>query len=465
METIKTFINLFKKHKPLVYLVGDCMIDEYFNIEANRISPEFPIAVMRSGHDRPQISVPGGAGNAVKQFVNFNADVKYFGFVDPQATKLLNNHHINTKFCVCLPEHAHVPVKKRLYNGDFPLCRWDIEEKYYGLVIEELKLVQQELHSLWSAAPNPEVAIFSDYDKGIFSGTPQEWFNKDTITIIDPKKGPLEKWRGCTVFKPNSKEAFELSGISGWQRQCDFFQAKLGCMAVVITDGAKGVMGKVGATPFEYRPENEVPAESVIGAGDCFVSFLALGLAYAMDLVEAVKVAYEAGRVYVQHKHNLPLTPYDLMRHVDPVEAKLVEADDLRIRNFSLAMTNGCFDMGLTENHIKSLRIAKSKADMLVVAINSDESVARLKGEGRPIMKLDERKRIVASLECVDFVVTNPYDFPVDLVKQIMPDCLVKGGDYKAEDVAGYGIVPIVIHPVFAGISTTDKIKKVFYGS
>ena len=447
--------------RPMIHLIGDCMVDEYYYIEANRISPEFPIAVMRSSHDNPTIVIPGGAGNAVMQFKHFNVDLQYFGLIDNYVHSLLENFGISTSHCVFLSEGSHVPVKRRLYNGEFPLCRWDIEEKNYGLTEEQLSKVQLILLREYEQCRAPTVAVFSDYDKGLFT-IPRQWFGReDVITIIDPKKGPLEKWVGCTVFKPNAKEALELSGgITKWKQQCEFFQRVLGCLAVVITNGDQGVMGRVSDRFFEYVPRSRAAAESVIGAGDCFVSFMAMGLAYGMDVVDVVVLAYEAAKIYVQRKHNQPLVPVDLLRLVDPVAAKFVTPESLRNRDYRLVMTNGCFDLGLTANHIRSLQWAKNQGEKLVVAINDDESVRRLKGEGRPIMSVEERKRVVAGLECVDFVVDFSEDTPLELVKTILPDCLVKGGDYKPEDVAGYGVVPIIIHPLFEGLSTTEKINR-----
>jgi D-beta-D-heptose 7-phosphate kinase/D-beta-D-heptose 1-phosphate adenosyltransferase len=162
----------------------------------------------------------------------------------------------------------------------------------------------------------------------------------------------------------------------------------------------------------------------------------------------------------VQRKHNQPLVPADLLRLIDPCAAKFVSPSSLRERDYRLVMTNGCFDLGLTANHVRSLQWAKNQGEKLVVAVNDDESVRRLKGEGRPIMGVEERKRVVAGLECVDFVVDFSEDTPLELVNMIMPDCLVKGGDYQPGAVAGYGVVPIIIHPLFDGLSTTEKINR-----
>ena len=135
-------------------------------------------------------------------------------------------------------------------------------------------------------ALKPEVAIFSDYNKGIFTRKVGEWFSDegDTITIVDPKKGPIDKWRGCTIFKPNQKEAEELSGAKDWQNQCNYFQRAIGCMAVVITQGGEGVVGKVMDKFFEYRPTQYKSCQSVIGAGDCFSAFLAMTMAHNLTL-------------------------------------------------------------------------------------------------------------------------------------------------------------------------------------
>lgn len=462
---IKEFLNRNRENRVGVSVVGDLMIDEYFSVQVNGVSPEFPIVKMLSTSGNPSELRLGGAGNVCCQFKHFNVDVKFFGFADEQSKDLLD-----FKTGVAMLEGGErVPRKRRFYQGQFPLCRWDIEEDNFGVADRTTLQIRQRTmqmafeRDIKENGP-PAVVVFSDYDKGVFSGVlPVDWWLDpervgSSITIVDPKKGPVEKWRGCNVFKPNVKEAQDLSGYSDWREQCKFFQAKLGCQAVVITQGGDGVVGQVGPNPFEYRPTRKIYPDSVIGAGDCFVAFLAMGLAHSMDIKEVVAIAYEAGAIYVQRKHNEPVAPHELLGRVDPEGVKL------RIppheRDYKLVFTNGCFDI-LHEGHLTTLRRARELGDKLVVAVNSDDSVRAIKGESRPIIPAKERMKMLAGLECVDFVVEFNEETPYNIIKQIRPDVLVKGADWTGNIVGSDIVSEVHALPLIEGLSTSEIISKI----
>jgi D-beta-D-heptose 7-phosphate kinase / D-beta-D-heptose 1-phosphate adenosyltransferase len=464
MEALKTLIRRVNKYRPKIAVVGDCLVDQYYSIVADKLSPEFPIVRMLGTEENPTIAVPGGAGNLANQFKHFNTDVKLFGFLDIDSQPLYQSTGVDISGCEIIPSPAYIPRKRRFYQDNFPLCRWDIEVPNYGLknaIDYQMDLLESYNKDEFS------VTIYADYNKGVFAGNKTQWFEKerDTISIVDPKAGPVHIWNGCTIFKPNAKEAQELSGIPSayWQNQCDFFQRQLGCLAVVITHGGDGVYGKVGEKYFDYHSPYSSNCESVIGAGDCFIAMLGLAMAHALDIVDAVKIAYEAGAVYVGKKYNEPITFYEIMRRLDPIGGKEVGAKYLAdvAKKEKLIFTNGVFDAGLTANHIDYLQKAKSYGDKLVVALNSDESTRRLKGDNRPILSLEERMKIVAGLQSVDYVTGFEEDTPLELIKKIMPAAVVKGGDgYIRENVVGYGIVDVIITDKFEGMSTTEKLKK-----
>jgi len=463
MKELETFLRRNKKYRIRVAVVGDTMIDEYYSVKADRVSPEFPIPVMQRDYSGPTSSCPGGAGNVCSQFKHFNVDVKHFAFADSHAQMILEQSNIPTTYCVDLHGACKVPRKKRFYHGDFPLCRLDIEASHYALGHESVKKLQEELYANY-AQTEKDIAILSDYGKGVFSDQghgPKLWLQSDDIpTIVDPKGGPISRWKGCTVIKPNQKEATNLSGEYDWRKQCAYFMKETECVAVVITQGGNGVVGSVLGREFEYRPRKAVRANSVIGAGDCFIAFLAMGLAHAIDIVDVVEIAFEAGAKYVQRKHNHPVEIEDLL---DPIQRKFVNPENLEDRSCTLAATNGIFDL-FHRGHLSTLQFAKSKADKLVVLVNSDESTEKLKGDNRPIVPLKERMELLAGLECVDYVVPFEENTPYQILRKIQPDCLIKGADYKAEEVVGaeiVGIENVFLAPVVQGFSSSNIIEKI----
>jgi D-beta-D-heptose 7-phosphate kinase/D-beta-D-heptose 1-phosphate adenosyltransferase len=427
------------------------MVDEEYKVKITRISPESPnITVMVSDSDNPNIRLPGGAANICYQLRNFNVKTKLFTWCDHDAESIFNESGINCENTTL--STYRIPRKRRFYDGDTQVGeRWDIEKPNCGMPDGILGLYQKNLKHL--CKEKPDIVIYSDYDKGVFANGFTNYIAGSPV-VVDPKRGPLSKWKGCTVFKPNAVEASELSGLVDWKQQCDFFQKELGCEAVVITQGGDGVVGKA-EDYFEYYPTQSTYTLKITGAGDCFAGVFALAYAHKLPLKDAAAVAFEAGALYVQNNSYQPITPWALQK-----ECKFVNPVDLKKRDYKLVFTNGCFDAGLTRGHIENLRFAKAQGDKLVVALNSDASVNKLKGAGRPVYKIEDRMEIIGSLEFVDYVVTFDGETPLDIIKQINPNVIVKGPDYKPEDVAGYGIVDIIISPHFDSLSTTDKIRK-----
>ena len=437
--------------RPRVAVFGDAILDEYYDVSANRVSPEFPIPVLKAAKDEPSL-VLGGAANVCRQFSNFNFEVSLFSFVNDKIRSLAGD--VDVGGCI----HSHgVPVKKRFYSDGFPLCRLDFEGENYSLDSESLGKMQESLlKNLLSSKPF-DVVVFSDYDKGVFRGFGEfiKEIDESTITIVDPKKLPVDRWRGCTIIKPNSKEAEEISGRSDWKRQCEYFMGRTECQAVVITQAGEGVVGNVQGGWFEYRPSKKKSPRSVVGAGDAFVAFLAMCMAHSIDIRRAVEIAFEACSFYVDQPQNAPIHPVQI------APSKFVDPRVLAKRDFSLSFANGCFDI-IHPGHVSMLEFAKSKSERLVVAINSDRSVANQNKTHGMVNDLLFRKSMVAALGCVDFVVDFDEDTPYELVKNISPDVLVSGwpkpvGAEFAGEVCPFDLV--------GGHSTTSIIEKIRRGS
>ena len=438
-----------------ITVVGDSMLDEYYQVTSNRISPEFPIPVLKSKYEEPTKVVPGGAANVIRQLEFQNVDSKLVSILDAHSYEIFNKN-INVDYCV-IPWNSMVPRKKRFYHEDFPLVRWDCETDKYNLNNQDY---EQAIKSL--TIPESDIIVFSAYGKGMFFTPWYKKYLKNNITIVDPKKNG-EKWENCTIFKPNASEAQNISGKKEIKDQLNFIMKKVKCKAVIITQSGEGVCGCVDSPDnyFEIRPQiKNIDVRSVIGAGDCFTAFLALSYSHGFSLEDCSKIAFNAGISYVKNKHNEILCLLDLLESCEDYDKIIYNPNILEKRKTKLAFTNGCFDI-LHEGHLQSLKFAKSKADKLVVAVNSDASVKRLKGKQRPINDIKTRMNMLASLDFVDYVVCFEEDNPLKIIKSIKPDVLVKSQPYNAKEVVGANIVPeVYICPKKIDISTTSILAK-----
>lgn len=458
---LELFQKLFTKiqyNKPKIAIVGDMMIDEYYNdCSVHNLSSEFPIPVIKSTSQYPSIATLGGSGNLANQFKNLNVDITTFGFIDGYSKEIYSNK-INIENLILI--NGKIPIKRRYYERSFPLFRLDIESNNYGLNKSDLEDYQNQLYSKFlDQYESFDAILLSDYNKGTFINSDNNWILNNSITIVDPKTMPISRWKNCKIFKPNKKEAEILSGLKSWQEQCDFFQKQINCESVVITLGEEGVCGKYQNEYFYHANIRKTKCESVIGGGDCFMAWLGLTTSLGLSVIEASQLSYEAGAIYVQKKYNKPISQYDIIKRFDPTLAKYVTLDDLQNRNYKLVMCNGCFDI-LHSGHLEMLKFAKNQGDKLIVAVNDDSSVAKLK-VGRPVNKLEDRLKMLANLEIVDFVISFSEDNPLNLIKSIHPDVLVKGAEYQLENVVGYGIVPkILLAPMLKGYSTSKIMER-----
>jgi len=455
MNLINDFLNRCRQDRKRIACVGDSMIDEYHEVSVNRISPEFPMPIMHSFSENCPIRRPGGVANVAYQYNYFNIDPFLVTFLDDKSSQLFWGYDLNLDYSEDV-WGSQCPVKKRFLDNGIQVKRWDVERKNFGLSDEKLDEAQNK--ALDNISFDCDVVIFSDYDKGFFSGAKCHWSSmfSNAIQIVDPKNGPVEDWFGCNIFKPNDKEAFLLSGHTDWKQQCLFFSDVLECDSVVITQGGDGVVGYIREDDeyFKFDSKKQVKIESVVGAGDCFAAFFSAAIAHDFSVLEAAEIGFNAGSIYVQNSMNRPIIPAEFS------EDGIVEPEDLAKRDFKLAFTNGVFDV-LHSGHIQTLKFAADKAKKLVVALNSDDSVKRLKGEDRPIKPLSERMAVVSSLEMVDFVISFEEDTPLEVIKKCNPNVLVKGADYDMEKIIGADIVKEIYQaPLVEGISTTELIDK-----
>lgn len=468
MNLLHELLNKLGEEKLKIAVVGDAMVDEYFQVEANRVSPEFPIPVMLSSDSAPTYSYPGGAANVALQLRNFNVDSYLVSITDDESEVVFKKYGIDTSYCA--PKYigfAHLPKKKRLYNGEFPLCRWDIEQPNMGLDNNQLKKLQIQLLENVKKL-NPDVVILSDYGKGTFKKTESSnfpnlnssksmWMEGDWITIVDPKNDELQEWKGCTVFKPNNHEAKSLTKIDDHKSQVEFMKNVLGCESVIVTHGGEKVVGCDKSTWLFYGGHHG-EARYPIGAGDCFIATLAMAYPF-FSPEQSAKIAYEMGAIYVNTKDRY-IGPENILNDQSKIKSPKELANITGTHSVKFGFTNGCFDI-LHSGHMELLKFAKGKCDKLIVALNADESIKRLKGPDRPIKPLEQRMKVLEAMSVVDYVTFFNEDTPLEVIKTIKPHCIIKGEDYKKEEVVGYNEVKgkVYLCPLFDNQSTSRYVN------
>jgi len=387
----------------MIAIYGDIILDEYIYGESSRLSPEAPVPVVEFKSSTLKM---GGAGNV---FSNIQSLTPYV----EMCTATMND----------------LPRKQRIFSGNHYVTRIDYEHK----------------PSWRHAYNNPEVVIVSDYNKGAID-TFDFSFCKGKKVIVDPKRN-LDFYKNVWCIKPNRKEFEAFVGkftLPNLPKLMAIASKALNVEHLIVTLGDEGVAYYYDGE-YDHIPSEKVEVSDVTGAGDTFTAVLAYAVFIGMDMLEAIKLANKAAGIAVKHHGTYVITREDL--GIDYNDKKIV-------------FTNGCFDI-LHPGHVKYLQETKKYGDYLVIGLNSDSSVKRLKGDSRPINDENTRKFMLESLGIADEVIIFDEDTPYDLIKQIEPDVITKGGDYKKEDVIGYGLADIVIIPYTEGVSTTRIVERI----
>ncbi|MCU7555609.1 bifunctional D-glycero-beta-D-manno-heptose-7-phosphate kinase/D-glycero-beta-D-manno-heptose 1-phosphate adenylyltransferase HldE [Alteromonas sp. ASW11-19] len=436
----------FSKAKILV--VGDLMLDRYWTGGAGRISPEAPVPVVnvKSTEDRP-----GGAANVAINAAALGAKVTLIGLCgkDDNARILrqkLESFDIDCQFHEA--EDKETTTKLRVMSRNQQLLRMDFESSFADTNKDALEA------SFEKALAQADVVILSDYNKGCLA-TPQKLISKareaKKTVIVDPKGTDFEKYQNATLITPNMEELAAVTGESKDEAElvshAHAMREQLKLSALLLTRSEQGMtLFEKGQDEF-HLPAKAKEVYDVTGAGDTVVSTLAVGVACGLPVQAACVLANLAASVVVGKLGTSTVTNTELALalgeqslHLDGgvmSEEQLVMAlQSARTRGEKIVMTNGCFDI-LHAGHVSYLKEAADLGDRLIVAVNTDESVTQLKGPGRPINNAARRMAVLAGLSSVDWVVPFSEDTPRRLIARLLPDVLVKGGDYKLEAIAG----------------------------
>ena len=468
-----------------VLCVGDLMLDEFVYGEVSRISPEAPTPVIAC--KRSELMV-GGAGNVARNLVSLGTRCIFVGVVgDDDAGRALTDAlagHPLIEYHLVVDGARQTTRKVRFVSEhhSMHMLRADWENAGPIDAASEDALIAHVLEAL----PRAGAVVLSDYAKGAL--TPRvvraviaAANEAGKPVVVDPKGRDYAIYRGATLITPNRQELADATHTAANSDVEIALAARelreaLGARAVLVTRSEAG-MTLVGAGAPIHVPAYAVRVRDVSGAGDTVVAVLSAMLAMDADFESAMRAANAAAAVVVGKRGTATVTVAELRSRVLPAatlasEEKIVfdwamldeHLADWRRQGLRVGFTNGCFDF-LHPGHVRLLAGARAACDRLVVGLNSDASVTRLKGPGRPVQPAQPRAEVLAALEAVDLVVVFEEDTPLELIERVKPTVLVKGGDYTRETVVGHEIVEalggqVVLVDLVPGHSTTSMVER-----
>lgn len=463
------------KKIPNILVVGDFMIDHYLWGSCSRISPEAPVQVVDIKNESSKL---GGAGNVVLNLLSLNAKVDIstvLGFDKNSEiiVKMLEDLNIDTSLIEYEKERV-ASKKTRILASHQQIIRFDKETKDYISKKTEDKLEKK----ISKKMKKYDAVLLSDYAKGVltpsFTQSIIKEANKNSVPVlVDPKGDDYSKYFGATLLTPNKKEAMSATNINIKDEESLLKAVKklkndvnLKYSLITLSEDGMAIYDK----KLIKIPTIAREVYDVTGAGDTVLAALGVGLSIGFDIQKAANFATSAAAVVVAKLGSATanfeeIINYEKKIKQDKFEEKILTCKELKNilsqTDKKIVFTNGCFDI-LHVGHVKYLQKAKELGDILIVGLNSDSSVKKLKGKNRPINNEDDRATLLSALFFVDFVVIFNEETPYKLIKELKPNILVKGADYKNKDVVGSDLVDEVILIDFVkGKSTTGVIEMI----
>ena len=463
---------------PKILVVGDLMIDHYLWGSSERISPEAPVPVVNVDSES---TVLGGAGNVINNLNALGAVVDVISVIGECETSkelkdLLCDIKIETQYLITQKNRV-TSKKSRIIAAQQQVVRYDrestseINNKSQVAILKVFKKIVN----------NYDVILLSDYGKGVLTFELTQSLisianeNKKKL-LVDPKGLDYSKYKGAYLLTPNKKEACEATNIiikdnESLTQSIRILKDQIDLTVSLITLSEKGVA--IFDNELRIHPTVAREVFDVTGAGDTILASLGFALSCNKDIDEAIKFANLASGVVVGKIGSATATLNEIIEYESSLNKSTSDEhiktwdeissiiSELKNNDKKIVFTNGCFDI-LHIGHVKYLEKAKNFGDILILGLNSDDSTHRLKGKNRPINTQDDRAYILASLEVVDYVVIFNEDTPLDLIKLIKPDVLVKGGDYEGKEVVGQDIAKELKLVQFIDAKSTSKtIKKI----
>mgnify|MGYP003968429241 FL=1 len=467
-----------RNSSPKILVIGDLIIDKYLWGDCERISPEAPVQVVNI---KKENIVLGGAGNVVNNLKSLGAKVDVISVIGNCKTSillkgLLNDIGVSTEYLVT-QRNRIVPKKSRIIASQQHVVRYD-NESTEEINIESQNLIKEIFNKIISFY---DLVLLSDYGKGILTKELTQSIIKSAKkhnkkVLVDPKGLDYFKYKGAFLLTPNKKEASEASRVQINDEKTltkaiiqlkDEFQLDLS----IITLSENGIA--IYDDNLRIHPTVSREVYDVTGAGDTILASLGFALSCSYDIDSAVKFSNLAAGVVVGKigsstasineiiEYESSLNKSSSEEHIKKFEEIIQLSEELNSKGKKIVFTNGCFDI-IHSGHIRYLETAKSFGDILIVGLNSDQSVKKLKGEGRPINNENDRALILAALEVVDYVVIFHEETPYKLIQAITPTILVKGGDYEGKKIIGQDLVnETKLVEFIEGKSTSLTINKI----
>ncbi|MEI7950134.1 MAG: bifunctional D-glycero-beta-D-manno-heptose-7-phosphate kinase/D-glycero-beta-D-manno-heptose 1-phosphate adenylyltransferase HldE [Gammaproteobacteria bacterium] len=433
--------------KARILVLGDVMLDRYWHGGTSRISPEAPVAVVKVQNTKDS---PGGAGNVALNLAALGAAASLVGLVGDDVAGRELETSLNAAGVLCdFHKVSDKPTitKLRVISRHQQLIRLDFEEQFNPA---DARSLTQRMQAL---LPTADILVLSDYKKGALHHV-QELIQMARVAgvrvLVDPKGEDFSIYRGATLVKPNLHEFEAIVGHCNSEEELvqkgRRLLQELNLEALLITRGEHGM-----SLIRQHGPEQHFPARArdvfdVTGAGDTVIAVVAACMGAGLPLPESVALANIAAGLVVAKLGTAAISGPELRREVQldggsdrgvmTREQLLLAVNDARAHGEKVVFTNGCFDI-IHAGHVGYLKEARKQGDRLIVAINDDASVTRLKGKGRPINSIDRRMAVVSGLESVDWVVSFTENTPESLLRELKPDVLIKGGDYGIGEVVG----------------------------
>ena len=483
-ESIQLLDLLASLGEGRVLVVGDLMLDRYVTGTVDRVSPEAPIPIMRVDDDD---EMPGGAGNVARNAASLGGQVSLVGVIgsDTPGARLaeLFGEEERIEFLPVASPNTPTTVKTRYLASGQQLLRADVETK----TPPGRDVLAEVVARVRAALSRADVVVLSDYAKGVFADEVIAEIiaaarDASVPVVVDPKSTDFTRYRGASLLTPNLAELraatrMTIEDDEGVVRAANDVIAAADVGAVLVTRGARGMTLVAAGREPEHLDTRAREVFDVSGAGDTVVATVAVALAAGHELNAAAALANVSAGIVVAKIGTAVVHPEDVIaglhagallgaeEKVVSLESALTRVTQWRRHGRRIVFTNGCFDL-IHPGHVSLLEQAHAAGDVLIVGVNSDASVTRLKGEDRPIQPAVARASVLASLSAVDLVVEFGEDTPMTLIEALKPDVLVKGADYAEDEVVGGDFVAsyggrVVLAEIAEGFSTSGTIDRV----